>query len=110
MSTSLRNVCLLLGFFVVIAVYVGGPTLISLASSQEKVTDDKRKIAPTLKWEYRVMTLAGSDQEAEQELNKLADDSWEVMGTGAEVTSPGRPQGSSPISTKLKVILKRPKQ
>jgi len=110
LSTSFRSFCALLGLIVVIAVFVGGPTIPLLASGQEKAKDDKPKAAPISKWEYRVMTLSASDHEAEQELNKFADDDWEVVGTGGEVTSPGRPQGSGSISTKLKVILKRPKK
>ena len=109
MTRSCRTLCVLLGLLAVITAFIVGPTFPSLASSQEKAKDEKPKNAPPPKWEYRVVNLPTTNFDWEKELNKLGDESWEVVGVAGDVSSVGKGQGSAPISTTVKVILKRQK-
>jgi hypothetical protein len=71
--------------------------------------EEKPKAAPSAKWEYRLIDLAQSNVEAEKVLNQLGEENWEVVGMGGDVSAQGSRQGSGTISTKIRVILKRPK-
>ena len=97
------------------------------SSAQEKPKEEKAKEerdkgvipaavgAAPLKWEYKIMPLGRDDQQAEQEMNKLGDEGWELVGTPSSVSSsvrpgpgPGGPGGA--ISTRSRLIFKRPKK
>ena len=81
-------------------------------STQDKSKDGKPKEAglPLVqKWEYRVADLARTNQEAEKELNKFGDEGWEVAAATSDVSAPPAGQGAAQISTKQRVVLKRPR-
>jgi hypothetical protein len=71
---------------------------------------EKDKAAPAARWEYRVVGLAENDQEAEDALNKLGDEGWDLAGTAGEVSARPVPQGSGRVSTRVRLVLKRPKK
>jgi hypothetical protein len=95
------------------------------SSAQEKAKEEKEEKGkgvipaivgpPPSKWEYKIMPLVRDDQQAEQEMNKLGDEGWELVGTTNSVSSsvrqgpgPGGPGGA--VSTRSRLIFKRPKK
>ena len=65
---------------------------------------------PLPKWEHKVVMVSEKDADTEKELNKLGDEGWELVGAPSVVTSPFKPNGAGAVSTKVKLILKRPKR
>jgi hypothetical protein len=88
--------------------------LLSLAIAwwpgHESLAQEKGRAAfpPLPKWEYKVMALGGDDQATEKELNKLGDEGWELVGTPGVTSSTAGSGGT--VSTKVRLIFKRPKQ
>jgi hypothetical protein len=105
--------------FFVLAVLVSLPLVcwsVIQTSGQEKGKgkDDGTKVTtpapPIPKWEYTIITGEKDTQETLKALNRLGDEGWELTGTSTNVSSPARPQGSGPVSSDVKLILKRRKQ
>jgi hypothetical protein len=65
---------------------------------------------PLPRWEYKVTGLEKDDQAAEQALNKLGDEGWELVGTPSTVSASRAIEGSAAISTKVRLVFKRQKQ
>ena len=83
------------------------------APAQEKKAKEEKGVGaavPVPKWEYKVTTLEAEDKDAEKELNALGADGWELVGAPGVVTSPRQGPGGLGVSTKVKLIFKRPKR
>jgi hypothetical protein len=75
--------------------------------AQEKAKGAGRAPAPVPKWEYKLTTLSELDENAEQELKKLGEEGWELVGSPSVVSARPQAQGSAGTSTKVKLIFKR---
>jgi hypothetical protein len=87
----------------------------ALGSSRAQDKEDKGKAviptAPVPKWEYKVALLGEDDATAEKELNKLGEEGWELVGTPSRVSSGSTGSGAAgAVSTKVRLIFKRPKK
>ena len=79
------------------------------SAAQEKGKEDKAVAKPdSSKWEYKIAHW--TDDEMSKEMNRLGDEGWELVATTSEVSAFGKAQGSSPISTKVRLIFKKPKK
>jgi hypothetical protein len=98
----------------VAALFVACITCWSGMESRAQEKDEKGKFAaglpPLPKWEYKVVAMDKGDSDVEKELNKLGDEGWELAGAPSIVTSPFNPNGAGAVSTKVKLIFKRPKR
>jgi hypothetical protein len=96
--------------FVLVALVALSAAFWSGPDSQAQEKKGKGGPPPLPKWEYKVTVLGGEDQETEKELNKLGDEGWELVGTPSQTTArPAGMGGAGAISTKVRLIFKRPK-
>jgi hypothetical protein len=59
---------------------------------------------------YKLLGLAENDQGAEDALNRLGEEGWDLVGTTGEVSARPVPQGSGRITTRVRLVLERPKR
>lgn len=82
-------------------------------AAQEKGKEDKGVTVrgpDSPKWEYKIAELSEDDKASEKEMNKLGDEGWELVGTTSNVSAPRSGQGSSKISTQVRLVFKKPKK
>ena len=64
-------------------------------------------VLPIPKWEYKVTDFGGDDKAVEEELNKLGDEGWELVGTPTRTSGGG---DGRVARSKVSLVFKRPKR
>jgi hypothetical protein len=95
---------------VLIASFAVGAAVWSASGSdaQERPKGGKAVVPPPHpKIEYKVLPAGTDDQDTEKLLNKFGDEGWELVAAPGSVSAPATGQGSSQITTKVRLVLKR---